>query len=332
MRKSVRQNTAEHQIKQDLRNIFQGSDFMGNAIHVNNLSKEFGTQIAVNNVNFILEEGEIFGFLGPNGAGKTTTIKLLNGMVTPTYGSMSVFGVDPTADPEKIHQVAGVLTEHAQMYNDLTGLENLIFYGEIFGLEKDEAVKRAENLLTKLDLTDAKDKKLSDYSTGMRQRLSLARALIHSPKLLFLDEPTSGLDPESSKTVNNLIKDLAKEHKTTVFLCTHQLRYAEEICTSYGLIDKGVMFAHGTLDELRDKVSSCYKLTIKSDLEPVGVEFKVKDEDTFEIEVETDAEVAKVVADIVKSNGSVFHVSTRQLSLEDIYFALTRRQGGFEND
>jgi len=305
---------------------------MNNVIHVNNLSKEFGTQKAVNNVSFTLEEGEIFGFLGPNGAGKTTTIKLLTGMVTPTYGSMSVFGVDPTAEPEKIHQVAGVLTEHAQMYNDLTGLENLIFYGEIFGLEKAECENQALGLLEQLDLTAAKDKKLSDYSTGMRQRLSLARALIHSPKLLFLDEPTSGLDPESAQTVNNLIKDLAREHKTTVFLCTHQLRYAEELCTSYGLIDKGVMFAHGNLDELRAKVFSGYKLTIKSDIQPVGVDFKVKDAGVFELEVETEMEIAKVVADIVKSGGSVFHVSTEQLSLEEIYFALTRRQGGIEND
>ena len=303
---------------------------MNNVIHVSNLSKEFGTQKAVNNISFTLSAGEIFGFLGPNGAGKTTTIKLLNGMVTPTYGSMSVFGMDPTEKPEKIHQVAGVLTEHAQMYNDLTGLENLVFYGEIFGLEKDESVKRALGLLIKLGLTDAKDKNLNDYSTGMRQRLSLARALIHSPKLLFLDEPTSGLDPESALTVNNLIKNLASEHKTTVFLCTHQLRYAEELCTSYGLIDEGVMFAHGNLAELRTKVFAGYKLTIKSDTHPVGIDFKTHDQFTFELEVRDETEIAKIVADIVKVGGNVFHVSTKRLSLEEIYFALTRRQGGSE--
>jgi len=304
---------------------------MRNVIQVSNLSKEFGSQKAVNHVSFTLEEGEIFGFLGPNGAGKTTTIKLLNGMVNPTYGTMSVFGIDPTAEPEKIHQVAGVLTEHAQMYNALTGLENLLFYGELFGLDQGGCQKRALELLEKLDLLGAKDKKLSDYSTGMRQRLSLARALIHSPKLLFLDEPTSGLDPESAQTVNQLIKDLAREHKTTVFLCTHQLRYAEELCTSYGLIDQGVMFAHGNLDELRTKVNACYRLTIKSDITPVGVKFEVKDEKVYEIEVETEMEIARIVAEIVKAGGNVFHVSTEQLSLEEIYFALTRRQGGIEN-
>jgi len=304
---------------------------MENAIVVTNLSKEFDEHKAVDQVSFTLSEGEIFGFLGPNGAGKTTTIKLLNGMVTPTYGSMSVFGVDPTAQPEQIHQVAGVLTEHAQMYNDLTGLENLMFYGAIFGLGKEESEIRALELLEKLDLTYAKDRVLSGYSTGMRQRLSLARALIHKPKLLFLDEPTSGLDPESSKTVNQLIKDLAKEHGTTIFLCTHQLRYAQEVCTSYGLIDKGVMFAQGTLNELRAKVFSGYKLTIKADKAPVGVDFKMKSEGVFEMEVEKEQEIAQIVADIVNAGGNVFHVSTEQLSLEEIYFALTRRQGGHQN-
>jgi len=304
-----------------------------NVIKVTNLTKQFGTYKAVNDVSFELKQGEIFGFLGPNGAGKTSTIKLLNGMITPTYGSMSVFGTDPTATPEKIHEIAGVLTEHAQMYNDLTGIENLIYYGELFSLTKTVGEARGLELLEKLDLTYAKDKKLSDYSTGMRQRLSLARALIHQPKLLFLDEPTSGLDPESAQTVNNLIKDLATTQGTTVFLCTHQLRYAEELCTSYGLIDKGVMFAHGTLDELRAKVFAGYKLTIKADLQPQNVNYQLTAKNTYEINIQTEAEIAQIVADIVHTNGRVYHVSTERLSLEEIYFALTRSQsqGGQNN-
>ena len=306
---------------------------MSNVIKVTNLTKQFGTHKAVNDVSFELKQGEIFGFLGPNGAGKTSTIKLLNGMVTPTTGTMSVFGIDPTSIPEKIHEVAGVLTEHAQMYNDLTGMENLIYYGQLFGLTKTDAETRGLELLAKLDLTYAKDKKLSGYSTGMRQRLSLARALIHKPKLLFLDEPTSGLDPESAQTVNNLIKDLAATQGTTVFLCTHQLRYAEEICTSYGLIDKGIMFAQGTLDELRAKVFAGYKLTIKADVQPVGRDFQLKERHTYEMDIHSEAEIAQIVTDIVHANGRVFHVSTAQLGLEEIYFALTRSQsqGGQNN-
>jgi len=267
-----------------------------------------------------------------SGAGKTSTIKLLNGVITPTTGSMLVFGTNPTTTPEKIHEIAGVLTEHAQMYNDLTGMENLIYYGELFGLTKTVAEQRGLELLAKLDLTYAKDKKLNGYSTGMRQRLSLARALIHQPKLLFLDEPTSGLDPESAQTVNNLIKDLAATQGTTVFLCTHQLRYAEELCTNYGLIDKGVMFAQGTLDELRSKVFSSYKLTIKADVQPIGRDFQLKDRHIYEIDIHSESEIAQIVADIVHANGRVFHVSTAQLNLEEIYFALTNRNKGGQNN
>ena len=307
-------------------------DLMESVISVSNLTKKYGEQKAVNNISFELDAGEIFGFLGPNGAGKTTTIKLLTGVATKTSGSMSVFGLDPAARPEKIHEMTGVLTEYAQMYSHLTGIKNLVFYGKIFGMSKLESEQRAMELLEKLDLIGDKDKKLGAYSTGMRQRLSLARALMHRPKLLFLDEPTSGLDPENAMTVNNLIKDLAAEQQTTIFLCTHQLRYAEEICTSYGLIDEGVLFAQGKIEELRGMVSSGYKLTIKSDIEPIKPSFKVKGENTFEIEVDSEADVAKVVNDIVKSNGNVFHASTKQLSLEEIYFALTHREkGGAEN-
>ena len=306
---------------------------MNHAIEVNNITKFFGSQRAVSGVDFKLERGEVFGFLGPNGAGKTTTIKMLIGMTKPSEGSMSVLGINPTENAEEIHKIAGVLTEHAQMYNDLTGLENLIYYGQLFGMDKATSKERAITLLEKINLADAMDKKLSAYSTGMRQRLSLTRALMHKPKLLFLDEPTSGLDPESSKQVNALIKELASQG-TTIFLCTHQLRYAQEVCTSYGLINKGIMFAQGTLDELRKQVGESYKLRVKADITPVNHEYKRIDGRTFELDVTTEKEVAQVVADIVMNGGSVFEVVTEQLSLEEIYFELTHREktsGGGDN-
>ncbi|MGN0250228.1 MAG: ABC transporter ATP-binding protein [Oliverpabstia sp.] len=160
-----------------------------------------------------MERGEIFGFLGPNGAGKTTTIKLLCGMLVPSSGSCRVFGIDPTKNPEKLHQISGVITEHAQMYDHLSGIENLIFYGTLFGINRSDCEKSLE----RLDLTDAQNRKLSAYSTGMRQHLSLARALMHSPEILFLDEPTSGLDPESAQNVNMLIQELAVDGTTKLF-------------------------------------------------------------------------------------------------------------------
>ena len=302
---------------------------MREAITVKNLTKAFGQQTAVNDISFELKAGEVFGFLGPNGAGKTTTIKLLCGMNDATAGEMSVFGLDPAKKPEAIHEIAGVMTEHAQMYNQLTGLENLVYFGELFGLTKKEAVLRAAALLEQLNLTEAKDKPLSNYSTGMRQRLSLARALIHQPKLLFLDEPTSGLDPESAKSVNELITRLAEEG-TTIFLCTHQLRYAQEVCTSYGLINKGHLFATGTLDGLREQVFSGFKLQIKSSLKPKGVMMTLVAENTYEGKVQSEDDVAAMVEGIIKDGGRVYQVRTEQLNLEELYFELMKGVKGHD--
>ncbi|SNT05162.1 ABC transporter [Anaerovirgula multivorans] len=140
------------------------------AIIVEKLTKIYSEgKKALDSASFELDQGEVFGFLGPNGAGKTTAVKLLNGMISPSEGTCHVFGIDPSASPEKVHAISGVVTEHAQMYDNLTGQENLVFYGTLFGISKEESCKRALALLERLNLTDAKDKKLATYSTGMRQ-------------------------------------------------------------------------------------------------------------------------------------------------------------------
>ena len=235
-----------------------------NAISAEGLSKVYaeGT-VAVDKISFSLDKGEIFGFLGPNGSGKTTTVKLLCGMLVPSDGNCQVLGLDPIQNPEQQHKNVGVVTEHAQMYDHMTAMENLQFYGTLFGMSPSECAERARVLLQQLELADVMDRRLGTYSTGMRQRLSLARALLHSPQILFLDEPTSGLDPESSRNVNSLIQEQAAEG-TTVFLCTHQLRYAQEICTTYGLMNKGHLFAAGNITELRSMVRRNTKVRVKS--------------------------------------------------------------------
>jgi len=296
------------------------------AVAANHLSKIYASgKQALNDVSFSLNEGEIYGFLGPNGSGKTTTVKLLTGILAPTQGSGIVFNLNPAAEPEKVHMLSGVVTEHAQMYNNLTGLQNLVFYSTVFGSSSDAGQKRALELLELLDLLDAKDQKLSTYSTGMRQRLSLARAMIHDPKILFLDEPTAGLDPESVQSVNNLIKTLAQDKGTTIFLCTHQLRYAEEICTGYGLISEGRMLADGSLEELRSLVFSGMTVTIRADRYPADLSAGKKD-GYVEVNVHSEAEIPLVVKRIIDDGGSIYHVSARKLSLEEIYFALIERQ------
>jgi len=304
-----------------------------NAVTTENLSKTYtGGKRAVDKVCINLEQGEVFGFLGPNGAGKTTTVKLLNGTLSPTEGSCRVFDIDPSARPEQVHQFSGVVTEHAQMYDNLTGFQNLVFYGTLFGANAADSEKRALALLCQLELTDAKDRKLAAYSTGMRQRLSLARAMMHRPKILFLDEPTAGLDPESVLSVNNMIKRLAEDEGATVFLCTHQLRYAQEICSSYGLIDDGALLAAGSLDELRSLVFSGMTVSIEADRFPAGAPYMPTESPgktgkrRYDVNVQTEDEIPLLVKRIVDEGGNVYHVSARRLSLEEIYFSLLEKR------
>lgn len=201
-------------------------------------------------------------------------------MLTPSGGNCRVLGIDPVGNPEKLHQIIGVVTEHAGMYDHMTASENLQFYGALFGMSRPECENRTKLLLDRLDLTDAQNRKLATYSTGMRQRLSLARALLHHPQVLFLDEPTSGLAPESAQNVNALIQEQAAEG-TTVFLCTHQLRYAQEICTTYGLMDKGHLFATGNITELRTMVSRSHRVRVKANCLPDDMVCRKIGENTY---------------------------------------------------
>ena len=201
-------------------------------------------------------------------------------MLTPSGGNCRVLGIDPVGNPEKLHRIIGVVTEHAGMYDHMTASENLQFYGALFGMSRPECENRTKLLLDRLDLTDAQNRKLATYSTGMRQRLSLARALLHHPQVLFLDEPTSGLAPESAQNVNALIQEQAAEG-TTVFLCTHQLRYAQEICTTYGLMDKGHLFATGNITELRTMVSRSHRVRVKANCLPDDMVCRKIGENTY---------------------------------------------------
>ena len=234
-----------------------------------------------------------------------------------------MLGADPAREPEKVHAAAGVVTEHARMYDNLTGLQNLVFYAEIFGIPAEEAGRRAAALLDKMELEDAKDRKLAAWSTGMRQRLSLARALIHRPKVLFLDEPTSGLDPESAQNVNRMIREMAENSGITVFLCTHQLRYAQEICTRYGLIEEGSLLASGTLEELREEAFSEITLQIRADKMPPGTGFRKTGAQEYETAVRSEKEIPEIVRRIAAAGGDIYGVEAKEPDLEDIYFALT---------
>jgi len=286
-------------------------------IKIENVSKSYDKKVnALTNLNLEVEEGKVFTFLGPNGSGKTTTIKLMNGLLQPDTGTIEILGFDPLLNPIEIRKVSGVVTEHGGMYDHMNGLDNLLFYGSMFNLTPAETKQRAWELLDRLNLLEASNRKLKTYSTGMRQRLGLARAMLHRPKLLCLDEPTAGLDPFNVAVVNEMIHEIAVENKTSIFLCTHQLRYAQEISNSYGLINKGHMLAQGSFEELS-------KLTEQQD--KIIVEYRKKDseqltEETFVLN--NFDETPTIVNKLVNDGASIYSVKKVVPLLEDIYFAL----------
>src|SRR5512145_1983593 len=192
-------------------------------IQISSLSRRFGEKLAVDDLTLDVHAGEIFGFLGHNGAGKTTTVRLLNGVIEPTSGSMCVLGFDPQVDGPALRARTGVLTETPSMDERLTAWDNLSIYADLYGVPSAEVRKRINELLEEFDLADRAQEGVGGYSKGMKQRLALARALLHKPEVLFLDEPTAALDPFATRAVNELVENLARREGCTVFICTHNL-------------------------------------------------------------------------------------------------------------
>lgn len=214
------------------------------------LSKQFGKMTAVDNVSLCVREGEFFGFLGPNGAGKSTTIKLLCGLLRPTAGSIQVAGFDLARQPLAVKQQIGLLPEETNLYERLSAEEFLIFAARMYGIARDEAQRRTRDLLELLELTEAKDKLIVDYSMGMKKKTALAAALIHSPRVLFMDEPFNGIDPVSVRAIRNVLRQLT-ERGTTIFFSSHVMEVVERLCTRVAIINHGRIVGEGTLAELR---------------------------------------------------------------------------------
>ncbi len=219
-------------------------------IETRSLVKRYGDKLAVNNVSFDVQGGEIFGFLGPNGAGKTTTIKMIVGLLQPTSGSVKVAGFDVQTQPLLAKAASGYVPDTPNLYAKLSGRELLRFVGDLYSLERGQTARRIDELLRVLELTAAADDTIDSYSHGMQQKTSLAAALVHDPRVLVLDEPTVGLDPKSARLIKDILRQLA-ERGAAVMLSTHILEIAERMCDRIGIINKGELVAIGTMDELR---------------------------------------------------------------------------------
>lgn len=219
-------------------------------IETEHLIKRYGEKTAVDDVSFSVSAGEIFGFLGPNGAGKTTTIKMLVGLLQPTAGVVKIAGYDMLRQPLQAKATCGYVPDEPNLYPKLTARELLRFVGDLYGLESSLVARRSEELLRLFGLSEVANDTIDSYSHGMKQKTSLAAALVHDPRVLILDEPTVGLDPRSARLIKDILRQMA-DRGAAVMLSTHILEIAQAMCDRIGIINQGRLIAVGTMEELR---------------------------------------------------------------------------------
>jgi ABC-2 type transport system ATP-binding protein len=315
----------------------------GDIIELNDLTKRYGQHTVVDRLNLTIRKGEVFGLLGPNGAGKSTTILMMLGLTEPTSGSVTVCGINSTSNPIEVKRRAGYLPEDIGFYDDLSGIENLVYTAMLNSISYNEAQKKAKQLLNRVGLTDA-NKKTGKYSRGMRQRLGLADVLIKNPEVIILDEPTLGIDPTGVREFLDLIITLSKEEGLTVLLSSHHLHQVQQVCDRVGLFVNGKLLAEGDIQTLSKKLfngnslvvevgimknesgDSAYsnkKYTadwIKKILQPVeGILSINKTNDIFQIECSHDL-APEIANAIVKSGTGLTYLNKKEYGLDDIYY------------
>ncbi|MGQ9460488.1 MAG: ATP-binding cassette domain-containing protein [Candidatus Bathyarchaeaceae archaeon] len=303
-------------------------------IEANNLTKRFGTLVAVDHVSFSVEEGEIFGFLGPNGAGKTTTINMLITIFKPTEGKASVLGFDVARQGNNVRNVIGVVPQEYTADDDLTGLENVLLCADLYGIPRNVAKERAMDLLKLVELTDFKDKKVQTYSGGMRRRLELACGLINRPQVLFLDEPTLGLDVQTRTATWDYIRKLKKEFGMTLFMTTHYLEEADTLCDRVAIIDHGKIVVVGSPEELKHNLGGdLITLTIKENDDVSGLIQKVehvkevrKEDGSYRIKAELGEITTPFIIEALRKKGyTVTRLSLTEPTLNEVYLEYTGR-------
>ncbi len=306
-------------------------------VEVVGLTKVFnGNLKAVDGVSFEIREGEIFGFLGPNGAGKSTTIKMLTTLLRPTSGSASVFGYDVVKHPNDVRRIVGVVPQEYTADEDLTGLENIALCADLYGIPRDTAKERAAELLKLVGLTDAEGRKVSTYSGGMRRRLELASGLINHPRLLFLDEPTLGLDVQTRAAVWEYIRALKEEYAMTLFMTTHYLEEADNLCDRIAIIDRGKIVKVGSPAGLKASIGGDIievgLREVETDVSSIisavnGVKEVKRTGGNYRVKAVEGEEAAPAVIDAIRSKG--YHVNRIALSkpsLDQVYLEYTGRE------
>jgi ABC-2 type transport system ATP-binding protein len=302
-------------------------------ISVKNLTKKFGEVTAIQDLTFEVKEGEVFGFLGPNGAGKTTTVRVLCCLISKTGGEATVadYQVGKSSDSLKIRKMIGLVPDNVGLYNDLTAYENLDFYGKLYEVPAARRKENIERFLKLLELWERRDARAGSFSKGMKQKLALARALVHEPKILFMDEPTANLDPESSKTVRDFILELRKQGRT-IFLNTHNLDEAQRICNRIGII-KTRLLRIGSPEELREslarpkievRLAEVSEAMVSALRKAIPNKIEASDNKLIIDVTDPDKENPVIVNAISSTGGRIREVSQIIPTLEDVYLQIVK--------
>jgi ABC-2 type transport system ATP-binding protein len=306
-----------------------------NAICIENLTKEFDSVRALDGLALEVPAGMIFGFLGPNGAGKTTTIRLLLGLLEPSSGYAKVLGFDIRTQADRIRAQTGALLEHTGIYEQMTAEDNLDFYGRVFQMPTTERKARIQELLTHMDLWDRRKDRARNWSRGMKQKLAVARTLLHRPSLILMDEPTAGLDVQAAVAIREDLEALASREKVTIFLTTHNMADAEKLCHQVAVIREGRLVEIGSPDDLRARVGSPRleitgrKFTDQS-LKLLQTHPQVSSVRTqnshLVIDLLPQTDVADLVSSLVSTGAQVEEVRRGIASLEEVFLTLTGAQ------
>ena len=308
----------------------------GNIIEVKNLTKMFGKFTAVDDISFDVKKGEIFGLLGPNGAGKSTTLRMLSTLSRPTKGTAIIGGYDTVKNDTDVRKLIGIVSEKMIIYNRLTAKENLWFFGSLFNIPKETLNKRIDDLLELVQLTKWKNSQVGTFSTGMRQRMNVVRALLNMPQVLFLDEPTLGLDPQSSVEIRDFVKKLNQDNGTSVIITTHMMIDADLLCDRIAIVDHGKIIALDTSTNLKKIISGGDTMIIKLEVANLSPDIlsavkalncadAVTQENSTRLHLIVHGEEAfdNIIDAVRKRNGKIVSMENLQPSLEDVFLHIT---------
>jgi ABC-2 type transport system ATP-binding protein len=305
-------------------------------IRVEGLTKKFGELVAVDAVSFQVRKGEIFGLLGPNGAGKSTILRILSTLARPTNGTVKIGGHDIVKDDTEVRKLIGLVSEKMIMYDRLTARENLLFFGCLFEIPSDALAQKIDELLNLVQLTKWKDVEVGTFSTGMRQRMNVVRALLNEPRVLFLDEPTLGLDPQSSVEIREFVKKLNREKGTTIIITTHTMVDADMLCDRIAIIDRGRVVALDTSAKLKRLISAGDTVVLKMDIANItpdllqtirtlGCVQSLSQESETELRLLASGDEAfdDVIDAVRRKSGKITSIETVQPTLEDVFLHIT---------